>query len=186
MFIYVKHLSILRTSLQSQSIRRSDMQGTFKDTQRAIEHSRYSKSTWALGSLEGTWALGYLKDISEDTRRAVRHLKGTRSLGLLRHSSARTLMVLRHLGSWALKGTQVLSHLGHLGTWVQGHLDTWGILFSRLDIPTENDWRERTEGFLRMLVTTTRRFHFVCMKVEVCLIWAHLIYFRWKLELSFY
>ena len=138
-----------KASLQSQLIRKSGMKSTFKDTQRALEHSKHSKSTWALGNLEDTWAFAHSEHISEETQRVLRHLKGTRSLGFLRHSSARTLMVLRHLGSWTLKGTQALAHFGHLGTWALGHLDTWGILFSILDVLTEYDSRERREEFLR-------------------------------------
>ena len=87
----------------------------------------YLESTRALGGHSGTW-------------RALRLLEGTWTLGYLRDLRTRTLRSLRHFSTWALKAlrhldTQAIGNLEHLdtqGTRALGHLSTQGTLFSRL------------------------------------------------------
>ena len=60
---YTKHIFMLSFFLKSHLIRHSGMRRAFKDTQRALEHLRHSKSTRALGEhSEGTRALKALRD----------------------------------------------------------------------------------------------------------------------------
>ena len=102
----MKHVFMLSILFKSHLIRHSGMGCAFKDTQKALEHLRYSESTRAFGHLESTQrALEH-----SGTRRALGDSEGNRALRHLRHLGTRTFRALRHSDTWELRA------LRHLGT----------------------------------------------------------------------
>ena len=98
---------MLSFSFLPHLIRHSDTDiRTFKDNQRALEHSRHSESTGALGYSEGT-------------QRALEEHSRTRALKTLGHSDTSGTQALTHLNTW------VLGHLGHLDTQAPGYSRTF-------------------------------------------------------------